>query len=95
VLARSAELCRKILKLGQAIAHRQNGLGIVDMDGRTELERWQGGCKDIDETEWRMIGHEMAAAFFAVLALTDRSLLIHADMLGAWQAAHGHGWSAE
>jgi hypothetical protein len=26
-----------------------------------------------------MIGHQMTTAFFAVLALTDRSLLVHAD----------------
>src|SRR5947207_8929502 len=58
------------------------------MDRRTEIERWHGGCEHIDETERLMIGHEMAAAFFAVLAHADRSLLIHADMFGACRHPH-------
>ena len=33
LLARSAELSGKILKLRQSVLHRQDGLGIIDVNG--------------------------------------------------------------
>ena len=36
-VARAAELLREYLELGQAVAHRQNRLGIIDVDAGREL----------------------------------------------------------
>ena len=47
LFARSAKFCRKIFKLWQAVAHRAEGLGIIDVDTRIEIESWKGGCKYI------------------------------------------------
>src|SRR4029453_13299569 len=73
-LAAAAEFARKILQLGQAIAHRQHGLGIVDMDRRRESERGDGRRKDVDQPERRVVGHQVAAALLAVFAVADRRL---------------------
>src|SRR5262245_38112481 len=73
-LAGAAELARKILQLGQAVAHRQHGLGVVDMDRRRESEGRNGRRKDVDEPERRVVGHQVATALLAVFAVADRRL---------------------
>src|SRR6185295_13203526 len=83
---------RKILELGQSVAHRQNRLGIIDVNAGRELERRDGGRIHVDQSERRMIGHHVAAAFLAVLPLAYRRLLIHADMLGTGRDLHGLGF---
>ena len=47
----------KSLNFGKAIAHRQNGLGVIDVNTRLELERRKSSGEYIDQTERRMIGH--------------------------------------
>ena len=81
LLARPSEVRRKIFKLRQAVPHRQDGLSIVDVNTWDELERRKCGRKHIYQTERRVIGHQMASAFFAELALTHWRLLKHANML--------------
>jgi hypothetical protein len=38
-----------------------------------------------------MTGHQMAAAFLAILALAHWRLLVHADMIGAGRDPYGAG----
>src|SRR3954469_22214284 len=80
-LARAAERFREVLELGQAVLHRQNGLGVVDVQRRLEVEGRDRGGVDVDQAEGRMIGHEMAAALGAVLPTAGRGLLEAGDML--------------
>jgi hypothetical protein len=47
LFARSAEFCREIFKLRQAVAHGHNGLGIIDVDTRIESESRKSSCKNI------------------------------------------------
>jgi len=56
-LAGSTELCGKILQLRQSVSHRQNRLGIVDVDARAKLERRQRCCKNVDQAQRRMVRH--------------------------------------
>src|SRR5205807_4919623 len=77
----AAEFSGKILQLGQAIAHRQHRLGVVDVNARGEGERRDRCGEHVDEAERRMIGHQMPAAFRAVLTLAELALLEAGDML--------------
>src|SRR6266851_1981354 len=83
LLARSAELSGKVFQLRESIPYRQNGLGVIDVDARAKLQRRQCGRKHIDQSQRRVIGHQMAPAFLAVLPLAHCRLLEHANMLGA------------
>src|SRR3954453_23794322 len=80
-LARAAERLREVLELGQAVLHRQHGLGVIDVQGRIEVERRDRGGIDVDQAEGRMIGHEMAAAFGAVLSAAGLGLHEAGDVL--------------
>src|SRR6476661_8144464 len=88
-LSRSAEVSRKVSKLGEPITHRQNGLSVVDVDAWTELQRRQSGGKHIYQSQRRVVGHQMASAFRAVRPLARWRLHEHADMLGTGCDLHG------
>ena len=45
----------------------------------------------IDQAEWRVIGHEMPAAFGAILPLTRFRLLEHRDVFGTGRDPHRLG----
>src|SRR5271170_65065 len=60
--AGAAELLGKVLELGQAVPDGQDGLGVVDVHAGLELECRDGGGENVDQTEWRMVGHQMATA---------------------------------
>lgn len=81
LLARSAELGWKILKLREAVPYGQNGLSIIDVEAWIKRERWKRGRKHVHQTKRRVIGHQMTSAFLAILPLTDWRLLVHADVL--------------
>src|SRR5215475_14258710 len=70
-LAGAAELLRKVLQLRQAVLHGQDGLGVVHVHAGHELQGRNRRGVDVDETERRMVGHKVAAALGAVLALAD------------------------
>src|SRR6202035_2573220 len=58
---------REVLELGQPIPYGQHRLGIVDVKGGGECHtRYRRGI-NIHHAQWRMVGHEMTAAFRAVL----------------------------
>ena len=78
----TTELLRKILQLRQAIAHRQHRFRVVDVNAGGEGQRRDGRGEYVDEAERRMVGHQMAAAFRAVLALAERGLLERRHVLG-------------
>jgi len=58
---------------------------------RRELERRNGRRIHVDETERRVVRHQMSTAFLAVLSLANRRLLIHADVLASSRHFHGIG----
>src|SRR4029453_11110728 len=87
----ASKLGGKISQLRKAIPHRQNRLGVVDMETGIERQRGQGRRKHVDQSERWMGGHEMTAAFLAILPLTHWRLLEHADMLGTGRDPHGGG----
>jgi hypothetical protein len=60
--ARSTEFCRKIFKLWQAVAHGQNGLGIIDVDTRIECESWKTYGASSSSYAARPIGGSPCAA---------------------------------
>src|SRR5215475_8081436 len=63
-----AHFGRVVLQLGQAVLHWQHGLRIVDMNARTEFQARDGGRVDVYKAPKRMIGHQVTAAFRAVLS---------------------------
>ena len=87
--AGAAEFGREILQFWQPVPHRQHRLGIVDVNAGDEGERWDRGGEYVDEAQGRMIGHQVSAAFAAILALALRGLLECGHMLGARCDAHG------
>ena len=68
-----------------------HGPGIVDVNPRCKGEVGDGGGKHIDQAEWRVIGHEMPAAFGAILPLARLCFLEHRDVFGAGRNAHRLG----
>src|SRR5579883_2563324 len=54
------------------------------MHAGLELQGGYGRRVHVDQSQRRMVGHEMAAAPLAVLTLADRRLLVHRDVLGAF-----------
>ena len=63
----AAHFSREVLKLGQPIPYGQHRLGIVDVKGGGECHpRYRRGI-NIHHAQRRMVGHEMTAAFRAVL----------------------------
>src|SRR2546430_4679367 len=74
---------REILQLRQAVPHRQHRLGVVDVHARLEFQRRDGRGVDVDETERRMVGHEVAAAALAILAIAHLGLGELAEEFGA------------
>jgi hypothetical protein len=87
-LARAAELGGEVLELGQAVAHRQHRLGVVDVDARLEIEARNRRREDIDQAERRMLGQQMAAALRAVAALAEPGLREGRGMLGSGRDPH-------
>ncbi|CAD5276394.1 hypothetical protein BOS5A_210675 [Bosea sp. EC-HK365B] len=81
-LAGAAERRREVLQLGQAVPHRQHGLGVVDVDAGGKGQRRDRRGEDVDESQGRMVRHQMPAAFRTVLTLAQRGLLEGRDMLG-------------
>jgi len=59
------------------------------MHGGFEIEGGQRACKHIDQSEQRVIGHQMSSAFGAVLSLACWRLLKHAEMFGTSLHVHG------
>ena len=82
-LATAPSLAGKVLQLWQPIPHRQNRLGIVEVDTRNEVEAGDRCGKHVHETDGRMIGHQVSAASGAVLPLAERRLLKGGYMLRA------------
>src|SRR5262249_52743454 len=79
----ASQLGRKIPELRQAVLHRQHGLGIVDVHARLEFQRRNSRGIDVDEPERRMVGHEVAAAALAILAVAHLGLGELAEMFRA------------
>ncbi len=90
-IAGTAEFRREVLQLRQAVAHGQHGLGIVDVNAGNEVECRERGREHVHEAERRMIGHQVAAAFRAILALAERCLGEGRDVLGSRFDPHGSG----
>ena len=74
-LASAPCLDRKILQLWQPVPHGQHSFGIVEVNSRNEVERGDRCGEHIHETYGRMIGHEVSAAFGAILPLAEWRLL--------------------
>jgi hypothetical protein len=72
---RATEFRREVLELGQPILHRQDGLRIIDMDFRAELQTGYGGRVDVDQSQGRVVGHDVAAACLAELSPAHARLL--------------------
>src|SRR5262249_21181304 len=53
LLARAAHLARQVLELGQAVLHRQHGLGVVHMDLGEECELRDDRDVDVEEVPAR------------------------------------------
>src|SRR6185369_5316740 len=51
------------------------------MNSRPELERWDRRGINVSKAERRMMVEQMPTAFAAIMALAERSLLEHCDML--------------
>src|SRR4029079_3946879 len=66
--AGSAKFCGKVFQFWETVVHPQNRLRIVDVYARCEGQRRQCCGEDIDKSERRMIGHQMAAALRAIFA---------------------------
>src|SRR5918993_233528 len=90
-LATAPSLAGKVLQLWQPIPHRQNRLGIVEVDTRNEVEAGDRCGKHVHETDGRMIGHQVSAASGAVLPLAERRLLKGGYMLRACGNPHRLG----
>src|SRR5262249_25452797 len=82
LLAGAAEFCGKIFELRQPVPHRQHRFGVVDVNTRLEFQRRYRSRKDVDQSQWRVICHQMTPAFLAVLALAYWRFLEHSNMLG-------------
>jgi hypothetical protein len=89
LLARSAELSGKIFQFRQSVGHRQNGLSVVDVNTGAKSQRRQRRRIHVDQTQRRMISHQMADAFRAVLPLAHWGFLERPNMLGARRDPHG------
>ena len=87
-LAGAAELARKVFQLRQPVAHRQNGFGIIDVHAGLEFERRQRCREHVHQAQCRVIGHQVAAAFVAILPLAERRLLEHGNVVGAGGDLH-------
>src|SRR5262249_19610552 len=83
LFARSAKFSGEILKLREPVPHGQDGFDIADVDARAKLHRRKRSCKDVNEARRRVIGHQMASTFPAVLPLAQCRLLERANMLRA------------
>jgi len=87
-LAGAAEFGREVLQLWQAVAHWQHRLGIVDVNAGGEGQRRERGGEYVDQTQRRMIGHQVPAALGAILTLTERGLLERGHMFGSRRDPH-------
>jgi GNAT superfamily N-acetyltransferase len=83
-----AEFARKVFQFWQSVAHGQDGFGVVDMHTRLEVEIRNRRGEDVDEAERRVGGHQVTAAFRAILPLADRSFLEHRNIFGACRDSH-------
>ena len=90
-LARAAELRGEVFQLGQAVLHAQHRLGVVDVDPRRERERRNRRGEHVDELERRVLGHQVAAALLAVLAVAELRLREGRDVLCPLGDLHGFG----
>src|SRR4030081_534432 len=61
-LARAPQFGREVFQLGQAVAHRKHGLGVIDMNAGLEFESRNRGREYVHESDRRVIGHQMTAA---------------------------------
>src|SRR6516162_3391735 len=53
------------------------------MHARLEIEFWKRGGEDVDQAKRRMLGHQVAAAFGAILPLAELGFLKHSDVFHA------------
>src|SRR5205814_9363057 len=58
---------------------------------RREFQRWQGRGEDVDQSERRVIDHQMPAALLAVLPLAHGRFFDRCDVLGTFSDAHRDG----
>src|SRR5215472_12705955 len=70
----------KSFSLGNPSFIRQNRLRVVHVHRRRKLERRQRRREHIHHSQRRMIGHQMAAAFLAVLAMAQFGFLEGCDI---------------
>jgi hypothetical protein len=61
------------------------------MNSGRKFQRRQCRREHINQSQGRMIGHEVPAAFLAILPLANLGLLKHSDMLGSRSYPHGFG----
>ena len=90
-LTGSAEFGRKILELGQSVPDWKHRLLVIDVQRRNERKLGNRRCKNVDQTEWWMIAHQMSAAFCAILPLTQPGFLEHGNVLAAGCDPHRIG----
>ena len=87
----ATEFCGKIFQFGEAVLHGQNRLCIIHMNTRLELQTWQNSGVDIYQVPMWMSGHDVTAAFRAVLPLATFGFLVCADMFGALRDSYSLG----
>ena len=86
LLARSAKLGWEVFQFWKAVPHGQDRLSIVDMDAGLIWQRRQRGRVNVYETHQRMVGHQVASAIFAVLALAACRFRERGYMFGSGRA---------
>src|SRR5262249_47902216 len=72
--SRATEIPRKILKFRQPVSHPQDLLRIVDMDLGREFQIRNRRRINVYQAKRRMVGHQVAAAFGAILSFALRRL---------------------
>ena len=70
-VAGSAQLGGEILELWESIPYAQHGLSIVDVDAGGEGEGRDRRREHVHKSQSWMLGHEVPAAFLAVLTLAE------------------------
>jgi len=81
--SRAAHFGGEVLELGQPVLYGQHPLGIVDVKGGRECHtRYRRGINVHHAQRW-MVGHEMTAAFCAVLPVVHARFHEVADQTGA------------
>jgi hypothetical protein len=89
--SRAAHFRREVLELGQPIPYGQHPLGVIDVKGGRECHtRYRRGINVHHAQRW-MVGHEMTAAFRAVLPVAQARFHEVTDQTGARRDGHVFG----